>query len=107
MASDQASWFCPVGVSYSAVACGVTEPEDDEDEDVADAVGRGRAGAIGELVSLGRRTGPAMGRALTVDLVSGLAVIGLLVLGALVSGAAATVLPMAVTAALELAVAVG
>src|ERR1700761_9292744 len=64
MASDQASWFCPVGVSSPAVAGGVTEPEADEDEDVADAVGRGRAGAIGELVSLGRRTGPAVGRGL-------------------------------------------
>src|ERR1700727_744438 len=37
MASDQASWFWPVGVWYSAVGCGVSVEPD---------VGRGDAGAV-------------------------------------------------------------
>jgi hypothetical protein len=48
MASDHAFWFSPLGVSYSAVACGVSPPEstDEVEGDVAGAVAVGVGVAV-------------------------------------------------------------
>jgi hypothetical protein len=51
MASDQASWFVPVGVSFSAVAVGVRPALDSGD--VAEAVGVALAVAVGLAVIVG------------------------------------------------------
>src|SRR5271170_2487382 len=71
MASDQASWFWPVGVWYSAVACGVSEPEpeleagaDDADDAVLTGVATGREVAVGVTAAMAGAVGVAVGLAL-------------------------------------------
>ena len=83
MAPDQASWFCPVGVSYPAVGCGVRKPEpvlpepDVDAEALADALGVEDAPDCEP-----RRRVPCVA-ALVVD---GLLAVGLLVAGLAVAG---------------------